>query len=256
MKKNKKIGVVLAAVIVVFLLGAVTSMASATTVEISDARADPGATTTTTVTAYDVVNLGNFGIALTFDPNVVNVTDITDGPGVGTFIWQRHNNETVRFFTRNWGVGEPVPSLSGDVLLATLTLHAVGNAGDESPLNIEILTLVDNENQVIPATPVNGTFIITTLDTLVEYIVALDDDAFDNNPNQRKKVLSDKIEKVRLMIEAGDYEKAIKKLEDIRDKADGSLGGNPKNDWITDSTAKAEICAMIDELIADLEALL
>lgn len=96
---------------------------------------------------------------------------------------------------------------------------------------------------------------ITGLDTLDEYIAALDDSAFDNNPDQRKKVLSDKIEKVRLMIESGEYEKAIKNLEAIRAKADGELGGNPNNDWITDETAQKDICAIIDKLIAYLGAL-
>jgi hypothetical protein len=98
---------------------------------------------------------------------------------------------------------------------------------------------------------------ISPVDTLDEYIAELPTTAFTNNPDQRKKALSEKLEEVRLMIEAGEYEEAIDKLKhDIRAKADGSLGGNPRNDWITDEAAQEEICAMIDELIAYLESLL
>jgi len=78
-----------------------------------------------------------------------------------------------------------------------------------------------------------------------------------NNPLQRKKALSEKIGEVRMMILAGDYKEAIDKLEhDIRAKADGSLGGNPKNDWIKDPNVQKEICTDIDELITHLKTLL
>ncbi len=53
------------------------------------------------------------------------------------------------------------------------------------------------------------------------------------------------------------YEEAIDKLKhDIRPKCDGSLGGNPRNDWITDPETQQELCAMIDALIAFLEMLI
>jgi hypothetical protein len=38
-------------------------------------------------------------------------------------------------------------------------------------------------------------------------------------------------------------------LEDLRAKSDGSLGGNPKDDWILDPEAQELFCLMIDELI-------
>ena len=138
------------------------SAATATTVAIANASADPGVTTTTTFTAYEVQNLGNFGITVTYDPNVVNVTGIAGGPGVGVFSWERIASGQVRFYTLNMGLTEPIPSLSGDVLLATLTLQAVGSEGDTSPLTIEIGQLVDNEGDPISTTAVNGTFTVIT----------------------------------------------------------------------------------------------
>ena len=165
--KEKDRGMLTTATFVVSLLVIpaiflVSATAAATTVEINDASAGPGATTTTTVTAYDIENLGNFGITLTFDPDVVNVTNITGGAGVGAFSWERIADNQVRFYTVNV---LPIPSLSGNILLATLTLHAVGDLGDTSPLNLEIGKLTDHDNNPIAATPVNGTFTITEIDT-------------------------------------------------------------------------------------------
>ena len=127
-------------------------------VAIENASVPPNETTTTKVIAYNVTNLGNFGITVTYDPSVVSVTDVTGGPGVGDFMWETSDGK-VRLYTMN--VLE-IPSLSGDVTLATLTLRAVGAAGSESPLNLEIGQLLDNKNNPIPAIPKNGTFKILT----------------------------------------------------------------------------------------------
>ena len=89
-----------------------------------------------------------------------------------------------------------------------------------------------------------------------EYIQDLPDDAFKNNPDQRKNAFSEKLDEVIELIDAGEYQKAIDKLQhDIRAKADGYVDGNPKDDWITDPEAQEEICTMIDDLIAYLEHL-
>jgi len=128
-------------------------------VAIENASALPNETTTTSVIAYNVTNLGNFGITVTYDPSVVSVTDVTGGPGVGNFMWEISDGK-VRLYTMNT---LEIPSLSGDVTLATLTLKAVGAAGSESPLNLEIGKLLDNKNNPIPAIPKNGTVIVSVL---------------------------------------------------------------------------------------------
>jgi len=59
-----------------------------------------------------------------------------------------------------------------------------------------------------------------------------------------------------MLIEECRNQEAVNKLSnDIRGKADGSLGGNPKNDWIIDSTAQMEVCDLIDALITDIQSL-
>jgi hypothetical protein len=89
------------------------------------------------------------------------------------------------------------------------------------------------------------------------YIQNLPNNAFKNNDEERKTEFLDKFDEVIAKIEASDYQAAIDKLQnDIRAKCDGSLGGNPKNDWITDPTAQQELCAMIDEIISYLETLI
>jgi len=137
-------------------------------VAIENASALPNETTTTNVIAYNVTNLGNFGITVTYDPGVVNITDVTEGPDVGNFRWERISDGKVRLYTMNMF---EIPSLSGDVTLATLTLRAVGDLGDTCSLNLEIGQLLDNESNPIPAISKNGTFkIVDTEPPLIEFI--------------------------------------------------------------------------------------
>jgi len=159
--RMKGIEIAASLAIVLSLLCLLPASASAqAVVAIENASALPNETTTTNVIAYNVTNLGNFGITVTYDPSVVNVTDISGGPGVGTFGWDRISDGKVRFYTVNT---LEIPSLSGDVTLATLTLKAVGAAGSESPLNLEIGKLLDNKSNPIPAIPKNGTVIVSVL---------------------------------------------------------------------------------------------
>lgn len=100
-----------------------------------------------------------------------------------------------------------------------------------------------------------------SLEAYIEYvdetIQDLPDGAFKNNPNNRKNGFSKKLAEVIVLIDVGEHQAAIDKLQhDIRAKADGSVDGNPKDDWITDPGAQEEMCALIDALIVYLETLL
>ena len=82
-------------------------------------------------------------------------------------------------------------------------------------------------------------------------------DAFKNNADQRKKAFSNKLNGVVALINEGSLQSAIKKLQkDLRAKMDGSLGGNPKNDWITNPEAQQELCTMIDDMVVCLKEML
>ena len=81
--------------------------------------------------------------------------------------------------------------------------------------------------------------------------------AFSNRPGQRKNALGRKLEAVVGMIDRGEYQNAIDKLlDDIRIKADGSLGSDPTDDWITDPDVQQEVCSMIDELVSYIRTLM
>lgn len=94
-----------------------------------------------------------------------------------------------------------------------------------------------------------------------DYIQGLPELAFRKPADQRTKALENKLlhgsDSVANLIQAGKIQDAIDKLkDDIRAKLDGSLGGNPKDDWITQPLAQDELAVKIDCLVAYLEALL
>lgn len=92
---------------------------------------------------------------------------------------------------------------------------------------------------------------------LNNYIQNLPEEAFKNNPDQRKNALRNKLTEVFAKIENKEYQEAINKLQnDIREKADGYIDGNLKNDWIINPEVQKEICKMIDDLIIYLQNLL
>jgi hypothetical protein len=92
------------------------------------------------------------------------------------------------------------------------------------------------------------------MEDLKEYIQNLPDDAFIKNAAQKKKTLGNKCSALINKLKYGHYEGVIEKLHnDLRAKADGCLGGKPKNDWVTDCEAQHSICEMIDNIIAYLQ---
>lgn len=90
-----------------------------------------------------------------------------------------------------------------------------------------------------------------------EYIQSLPDEAFRNNPNQRKKALNNMFSAIDDMLADEEWKGAIQDLRNnIRGKSDGFVDGRLSNDWIIDPTAQQEICMKIDDLTAYLETFL
>lgn len=68
--------------------------------------------------------------------------------------------------------------------------------------------------------------------------------------------LDKKLEEVERLIVDGKYRAAMDKLtDDIRPKADGACGGDPKDDWVTQEKSQLELCRRIDDLIGELQRL-
>jgi len=133
----------------------------------------------------------------------------------------------------------------------------------ESKDDLFVDTITYNNQEYYMIYGVKGTgggefgYIEESIKNIHDYIQGLLDNVFKNNPNQRKNALKNKLEEVFVKIENNEYQEAINKLRnDIRAKTDGSIDGNLKDDWITDSVAQKEICIMIDELIIYLQGLL
>lgn len=87
-----------------------------------------------------------------------------------------------------------------------------------------------------------------------DLIYYIPDNAFDKNPDEKRKVLQNMFEEVGSMIESGKIAKAITKLnDDVKDKIQKWL----VDDYVPESPqfmTKTEILETIDEIIARLEA--
>ncbi len=95
------------------------------------------------------------------------------------------------------------------------------------------------------------------LDDLNDYINNLDDSAFKNNGAQCKNAFSNMIDALHSMVDSAAYNGAIHDMQNnLRGKADGTQGGNPKNDWITDPTAQYDITMKLDDISAYLATFL
>jgi hypothetical protein len=139
------------------------------------------------------------------------------------------------------------------IVMGSLALVEVGATSGAQPVSLEpgggARSMVDS---LLPLGPDSA----SSVPDIDAYIQALPDGAFEGDPAQRKNALANKLAAVAELIADCKHAEAIDKLaHDLRAKMDGALGGNPTNDWITDPQAQADLCAMIDALIAHIETL-
>lgn len=87
------------------------------------------------------------------------------------------------------------------------------------------------------------------IDSLCQLIGSIPDDAFKAPAGNRKDALCSKLDAVRAQIASGDGEDAFAKLsDDISAKMDGTLGGDPDDDWITDGFWQGFLALWVDGL--------
>ena len=158
MKKGKREILVLAAIVGLLATISVTAVLSAqdAVVSIESCGADVGKNVTVPVMIKDIpVNIMTADVTLIYNKSVVNVVSVSDSDFYSMLKDIKNEEGYTRIIA--YHVGAP---LIGDVKLADVTLMAVGNAGETSPLDFIDVYLEDGNGAEIPAVPENGTFTI------------------------------------------------------------------------------------------------
>jgi hypothetical protein len=118
------------------------------------------------ITAIDVSDLANFNILVSYSPSIVNVTGAVNNPVFQTDLnnFKHANSGSVNIANFNFGDGQ-----SGDVWISTLTLKAMGNPGDDSDLNIQVISFANPSGNTIPVSTEIGTVEINALLTTTTF---------------------------------------------------------------------------------------
>jgi hypothetical protein len=118
----------------------------------------PDSNLTLPIIISGVTNLGAGTIDVSYDPAVVHVIGVTDGTGNALQVQSWHAEEGIVRIVA-WDATSPH---SGTVIFANLTFNAVGEATQESPLNITVRDLDDYFNYTqISRSVTNGTVTIS-----------------------------------------------------------------------------------------------
>ena len=145
MKKMKnKIGLVIGVVVLAFLVFT-ASAAAQTSINVESATVDSGDTFTINVTLSNTPASGisAYGFNITFDPNVVQVKNVTNLPAGYTI--SNWNNDT------GWvKIGGALTPAKGDGVYGTITFKAVGANGTSTTLDMTVEDLTDGDNVKIP----------------------------------------------------------------------------------------------------------
>ena len=160
----------LVAVILVVAMLPLTVVAQETKVVIPDVSIGEEESTTVPIAIQNATDaVSGASIKLWFDPAVANVTGITQGDFPGF--------TPNTFFTADGWVKVVVevganPSLTGDnIIVANVTLKAVGVEGVSCPLELDVEYVLNDSFAPIPFTPVNGTFTIReTTPPMIEFV--------------------------------------------------------------------------------------
>ncbi len=89
-----------------------------------------------------------------------------------------------------------------------------------------------------------------------QQILTLPAEAFVNNASSRKDALCSKLDEVSNLVQSNNFKDAENKLSnDIMAKMDGSQGGFPGNDWITDVKSQRQIYLNLLVVLKTIEAM-
>ncbi|MBN1761993.1 MAG: hypothetical protein JW878_02775 [Methanomicrobia archaeon] len=143
--------------VLVLQVAAQTAIVSIGTVKVA-----PNSSVTLPLIISRVMNLGSGTIDVSYDPAVVHVTGVTDGTGDALKV-QAWNVDNATGIVQIVALDAATPH-SGTVIFANVTFSAVGEATQESPLNITVRDLGDYFNYTEnprSVTVTNGTVTIS-----------------------------------------------------------------------------------------------
>jgi hypothetical protein len=204
---------------------------------------------TTTVTIYNVAPTATFETL--GQPNPQFILPNQELTFTGNFTdpgWEDTHTAT-------WDFGDSTPVSIGDISEENDKPDSTGTITGEhsyaAPGTYTVtLTVTDDEGASdTDTTTVVVATALEALQDLNDYIQNTADEDYKDKATARKKAFSKKFEAIYRILDTENYLGLIKILnEDIREKCDGLVDGNPVDDWIMDGVAQAHICQKIDDI--------
>lgn len=128
-------------------------------VAIENVTVSPGGEVVVPIKIERSTGIGGIGVKLSYDPSVVNVTNVTMGDFITFFSFDNANTANGWIVLNTYILGQ---NLADDVTVADITLEAVGNAGDSSNLDLTILSMADQFGTDVNGTTNDGVFAISS----------------------------------------------------------------------------------------------
>jgi hypothetical protein len=120
----------------------------------------PGNSTSTAIILENSTGVASIGMKLSYDPSVVQVIGATKGDFASFFGFDNTSAANGGITINTLISGQ---DLIGDVKVADVLLEAVGNPGDSSPLNLEIISMADQYGTDVSGITKSGLFTVTPL---------------------------------------------------------------------------------------------
>jgi hypothetical protein len=213
--------------------------------------------TTTTVTVQNVAPTATFDTL--GQPNPQFILPYQELTFTGAFTdpgWEDTHTAT-------WDFGDSTPVVTGDLTEENDEPDSTGTITGEHSYaapGTYMVTLTVTDDEGAGDTATTTVVVATALEALQDldtYIQNTANEDYKIPANARRKAFSNKFETIYKILDTENYLGLIKVLnEDIREKCDGLIDGDPSGDWIIDGVAQAHICQKIDDITAYIDILL